>query len=227
MHTKMIAGAAGLVLSILLPAISLALPPGMPMPMRPDLPAAKGRVSESTVGRDGTLYLHGDFTSVSGVRTPGFAKFNARGLPDRFYRPESVLLSGASPLPGAYFFPLSSYQHVSRFAELSNGLLLYANGGTLLAYDRRGRLDRRFSHLNASGISVVDLFEQDEVLYILHPVGFPRIIEAVDIHSGVATTLQTEGWPGLCANAIPAENGHLWVLGMKLRSRAEIKCLIF
>lgn len=216
MQMKMIVGVAGLVLAGLLPAVSLALLPGMPMPNRPDLPVARGRVSESTLGRNGALYLHGDFTSVSGVRSPGFAKLNATGLPDYFYRPESLLLSGAVQLPDALPFPFSPSQQVSRFLALSNGLLLHAKGATLLAYNSWGRLDKRFSHLNESEIPFADMFEQDEMLYILRSVGVTRVIEAVDIHSGVATTVQTAGWPAPCVNAIPAENGRLWVLGLNM-----------
>jgi hypothetical protein len=204
-----------LTLFLLLPAISIAVPPGMLLPDSPSLPPAKGRVSESVLGADGSLYLQGDFNSVSGMRAPGFAKVNNAGLPDFFYCPESVLLSGAAAQSDMPVLLISPNQQVSTMIELSNGLFVQSKGETLVTYDRWGRLDDRFSHLNNQGRSVVAMFEQDQMLYLLRSDGASRMIQAADIQSGASMTLGTNGWPARCVNAVPTTNGCVWILGVQ------------
>lgn len=189
--------------------------PGMLLPHSANLPSAKGQVVESVLGADGSLFLKGDFNSVSGMRAPGFAKVNNAGLPDFFFRPESVLLSGAAAQSDMPVLLISPNQQVSTMIELSNGLFVQSKGETLVTYDRWGRLDNRFSHLNNQGHSVVAMFEQDQMLYLLRSAGSGRVLETADVHTGASITLETNGWPATCVNAVPTTNGCVWILGVQ------------
>lgn len=197
----------------------LALPasavvPGEALFVDAELPLSQGHIGHWLVLADGSVVLRGDFSSVDGILRPGLAILTTSGAEDLAFQPAAVNISGESAiwLNGWYFSG-----SVVRLCEMADGTLLQAVAGQILAYDREGALDPRFSALLQADGVIEALFETAGRLYIVRGGASGRHLEAYDADSIESIILSSqEDWPMALGGVVPASEGRLWILGQEM-----------
>lgn len=193
--------------------------PGEALPVDAELPLSQGSIGHWLVLADGRVVLRGDFSSVDGLSRPGLATLTPGGAVDPAFQPAAVDVSG---VPAIWLNGWVSSVAVGRLFEMADGTLLHAVGGQILAYDREGALDPRFSALLPAGGAIEGLFETSNRLYVVRSEASGRHLEAYDSDTIEPIVLSSqEGWPMALHGAVPASEGRLWILGQEVPEQPE------